>query len=178
VIVLKSLALLSFVLGAVVCASGVAVASASQAPGDMDAVKARQAIIDLNKMWGKARVAVDKATFEKTLAPDFYVEIDGQKQTRQQFIDEISQPAGPVKMVRFDVEVLTVTKNGDHWDAVIAEKLEGKGKGKDGKEHHLYSLWITRDGWKPTGDQWQALYSVAIGYQNWRDQKPPVSNWG
>src|SRR4051812_22799762 len=72
----------------------------------VDAAKARQAIIDLNKMWGKARVAVDKPTFEKTLAPDFYVEIDGQKQTRQEFIDEISRTSTQIKTVRFDVDVL------------------------------------------------------------------------
>ena len=144
---------------------------------DPEAAKARQSIIDLNKMWGKARVAVDKPTFEKTLAPDFYVEIDGQKQTRQQFIDEISAPKGPVKMTRFDVDVMTVMKNGDHWDAVIAEKLEGQGPGKDGKPHHFYSLWITRDGWKPEGDHWVALYSIAIGHENWKDTTPPVPMW-
>lgn len=144
---------------------------------EMDAAKARREIIELNKMWGKARVALDKPTFEKTLAPDFYVEIDGQKQTRQEFIDEISQTDKRIKMVRFDVNVLTVTKNGDHWDAVIQEKLEGKGTGKDGKDHHYYSIWITRDGWKPGADHWTALYSIAVGHENWRDQAPPVDHW-
>ena len=163
-------------LGAALLALSPVLASSREAQ-ELTPAQARQKIIDLNKMWGKARVEVDKATFDKTLAPDFYVETDGQKQTRQQFIDEISQTNTQIKMVRFDVDVLTVTKNGDHWDAVIQEKLEGKGKGKDGKEHHLYSLWITRDGWKPTGDKWQALYSIAIGYENWRDQKPPVDHW-
>jgi hypothetical protein len=167
----------SVALGGVLLSLSAAFGQTPQSQDPQDAAKARQAIIDLNKMWGKARVAIDKATFDKTLAPDFYVEIDGQKQTRQQFIDEISQTNTQIKMVRFDVNVLTVTKNGDHWDAVIQEKLEGKGKGKDGKEHHLYSLWITRDGWKPEGDHWQALYSIAIGYQNWRDQAPPVDHW-
>lgn len=155
----------------------VASASAQVIKDSKEAADARQKIIDLNKMWGKARVAVDKATFEKTLAPDFYTEIDGKKQTRQEFIDEISAPEGPIKMTRFDVNVLTVTKNGDHWDAVIAEKLEGEGAGKDGKQHHLYSLWITRDGWKRGEDHWTALYSIAIGYQNWVDQAPPVTGW-
>ena len=166
---------------AVLAFSAVALAAVSQTPSstatDLDPAKARDKIIELNKMWGKARVEFDKPTYEKTLAPDFYVEIDGQKQTRQQFIDEISQQSPNVKFLRFDVNVLTVMKNGDHWDAVIAEKLEAEGKGPDGKTHHLYSLWVTRDGWKQTGDQWQALYSVAIGHENWRDQVPPDPHW-
>lgn len=157
---------------------GLAQGAAAGKADDMTPAKARQTIIDLNKMWGKARLAFDKDAFERTLAPDFYVEIDGQKQTRQQFIDEILQTTPGLKFLRFDVDVLTVMKNGDHWDAVIAEKLEIEGKGPDGKMHHGYSLWITKDGWKQTGDQWQALYSIAVSHENWRDQKPPVDNWG
>jgi len=152
-------------------------APVAQAAKDMDAASARQKIIDLNKMWGKARLAFDTATYEKTLAPDFYVEIDGQKQTRKQFIDEISKQNPKVKFLRFDVDVLTVMKNGDHWDAVIGEKLEAEFPGKDGAQHHGYSYWVTRDGWKQTGDQWQALYSIAIGHENWMDAKPPVVGW-
>ena len=157
--------------------STVSNAHVAQAAKEMDAATARQAIIDLNKMWGKARVDFDTATYEKTLAPDFYVEIDGQKQTRKQFIDEISVKQPNVKFLRFDVDVLTVMKNGDHWDAVIGEKLEAEYKGKDGAQHHGYSYWVTRDGWKQMGDQWQALYSIAIGHENWKDEKPPVVGW-
>ena len=150
---------------------------AVQAAKEMDAASARQAIIQLNQMWGKARLDYDTPTYEKTLAPDFYVEIDGTKQTRQQFIDEISKKQPNLKFLRFDVDVLTVMKNGDHWDAVIGEKLEAEFPGKDGAKHHGYSYWVTRDGWKQTGDQWQALYSIAIGHQNWLDAKPPVVGW-
>jgi hypothetical protein len=167
----------AFVVLGCLAALPVFAAQVDQKPKEMDASTARQKIIDLNRMWGTARVAVDKATFEKTLAPDFYVEFDGQKQTRQQFIDEISQTNTQFKMIRFDVEVQTVMQNGDHWDAVIAEKLEGEGTGKDGKKHHLYSLWITRDGWKAGEDHWTALYSIAIGHENWHDQAPPVAHW-
>ena len=146
-------------------------------PTPAEVAEARQKIIDLNKMWGKARLDFDLAAFEKSLATDFYVEIDGQKQTRQQFIDEILQISPGLKFLRFDVDVLTVIKNGDHWDAVIGEKLEIEGKGPDGKVHHGYSYWVTKDGWKQTGDQWQALYSIALGHENWRDQKPPIIGW-
>jgi len=161
--------------------SGLLIASmslAGQGDKEMDAATARQKIIDLNKMWGKARVAFDKDTFEKTLAPDFYAEIDGKKQSRKDFIEEILRQNPDLKFLRFDVSVLTVQKNGDHWDAVIAEKLEAEGKGRDGKQHHLYSYWITRDGWKQqSGDNWQALYTTAAGYENWLDKKPPIDNW-
>lgn len=153
-------------------------ASFAQATKDLSADDARQKIIDLNKMWGKARLAFDRETYEKTLAPDFYVEFDGQKQTRQEFIDEISKQQPGAKFLRFDVNVLTVMKNGDHWDAVIAEKLEAEFSGQDGKKHHFYSLWITRDGWKQQGSgDWQALYSVAAGHEAWRDVKPPIAGW-
>ncbi len=150
----------------------------AQETAAMTVAQARDKIIKLNKMWGKARLDFDKAVYEKSLAADFYVEIDGKKQTRKEFIDEISQVPAGVKFLRFDVDVLTVMKNGDHWDAVIGEKLEGEGKGRDGKTHHFYSYWVTRDGWKEQEDKnWQALYSIALGHQDWLDQKPPVIGW-
>ena len=169
----------SFLLGTLLICVPLSMAYVSfQKPaGSDDVAAARQKIIDLNKMWGKARVAFDVPTFEKTLSPDFYVEIDGKRQTRQEFIDEISRKQDNVKFLRFDVDVLTVMKNADHWDAVIGEKLEAEFTTKDGKQHHGYSYWVTRDGWKPGDDTWTALYSIAIGHQNWLDKKPPVVGW-
>lgn len=144
----------------------------------LDAAAARAKIVELNRAWGQARLAYDKATMEKMLAPDFYVEIDGKKSSRKEFIDEVSTADPNIKTVRFDVQVLTVRKNGDHWDAVIAEKLEGERTDAQGKKHKGYSLWITRDGWKPEGDHWVALYSVACGFENWvRGEKPPFKDW-
>lgn len=155
----------------------VGLVATSQEP--MDAGAARAKIIELNRIWGKARVDYDKQTMEKMLAPDFYVQIDDQKISRKEFIDEISKADPNFKTVRFDVQVLTVRKNGDHWDAVIAEKLEGERTDAQGKKHKAYSLWITRDGWKPEGDKWMALYSVACGFENWVGGKePPFKDWG
>jgi hypothetical protein len=142
---------------------------------NMSTDKARAIIVDLNHQWGKARVELDRPTMEKMLAPDFYVQLYGQKMSRKEFLDTITKPAG---MTRFDVDVLTVQWRGDHWSAVIAEKLEAEGTGKDGKKHHGYSLWITRDGWKQVGDHWVALYSEACGNEQWRDTAPPVPHWG
>jgi hypothetical protein len=164
------------VVGLLGASLGVAQSGGTQSDG-LTPDDARKIIVDLNAKWGKARVDLDKATMEKMLAPDFYVRIGEQKISRKDFIDQISTPNPSGKLLRFDVQVLTVMRKGDHWDAVIAEKLEGEGKGPDGKQHHSYSLWITRDGWKKVGDEWVALYSEAVGNQFWRDQKPPVANW-
>ncbi len=136
------------------------------APPTLSRAEARKIIIDLNHEWGKARVAFDKPTFEKMLAPDFYVQLPDQKLTRKEFIDEISAPPKGGKLTRFEVEVLTVEPSADAWVAVIEEKLEfarADGKG------NAYSLWVTRDTWKKFGDRWMALSSEAIGNESWRD---------
>lgn len=145
---------------------------------ELDADAARAQIIELNRVWGKARVEYDRAQMEKMLAPDFYVQMDEQKISRKDFIEGISKPAPNVKTVRFDVDVLTVQKRKDHWAAVIAEKIEFERTDPDGTKHRGYSLWVTRDGWKPDGDKWIALYSEAIGFENWRGGKtPPFKDW-
>lgn len=41
-------------------------------------------------MWGRAGVAYDHATFERMLAPEFYVQSAQGRMTRQEFIDMIS----------------------------------------------------------------------------------------
>jgi hypothetical protein len=107
------------------------------------------------------------------LAPDFYVQLPGQKLTRQQFIQMISAQMPGAKLTRFDATVLTVQRAKDHWVAIIHEKLEMESpKGK------VYSLWITRDGWKKTGDQWVITFSEAIGSETWMGGvKPPFQDW-
>jgi hypothetical protein len=146
-----------------------------QAPATLSRAEARKIIIDLNREWGKARVAFDKPTFEKMLAPDFYVQLPEQKLSRREFIDEISASPRGGKLTRFDVTVFTVEPSGDAWVAVIEEKLEfarADGKGT------VYSLWVTRDRWKKFGDRWMAFSSEALGNESWKDgTKPPFPNW-
>jgi hypothetical protein len=146
-----------------------------QEPPALSRTEARKIIVDLNREWGKARVAFDKPTFEKMLAPDFYVQLPDQKLTRREFIDEISALSRGGKLTRFDVTVFTVEPSGDAWVAVIEEKLEfarADGKG------NVYSLWVTRDRWKKFGDRWMALSSEAVGNETWRDgAKPPFRDW-
>jgi len=139
--------------------------------------EARKVIQDGNTEWGKARVAHDKATFEKMLAPDFSVNAGGQKHTREEFIQNISTVRPNVKLTRFDATVLTVVPKGDAWEAIIQEKLEFEKTNPDGKIEHGASLWITRDGWKKTGDEWKILYSEEVAHELWINEKPPITGW-
>jgi hypothetical protein len=137
--------------------------------------QARKIIVDLNREWGRARVEHDRATLDRMLAPEFFVQLRDRKLTRAEFLDEISSPSGGGKLTRFDVAVLTVEPDGDGWVAVIEEKLELVPS--DGGAT-AYSLWITRDRWKRFGDRWMALSSEAIGHESWRNgEKPPLREW-
>ena len=146
----------------------------AQDGGTSAAAEARKIIAGGNREWGRARVALDKAVFEKMLAPDFYVQLSGRKLSRQEFIDMISVQQPGARLVRFDAAVLTVQRKAeDEWIAVIHEKLEIESSG--GK---IYSLWITRDGWKKAGDRWFITFSEALGSENWTGgAKPPFPDW-
>jgi hypothetical protein len=147
--------------------------SSRQDSSRITAAEAREIIAEGNRQWGKARIEYDKEMYEKMLAQDFYVQLPGQKLTRQQFIEGISAQRPGVKLTRFDATVLTVQRKSDGWVAVIHEKLEIDTPG--GK---VYSLWITRDGWKKVNDQWVITFSEAIGSENWQGgEKPPFPNW-
>jgi hypothetical protein len=161
-----------------VAATAMAPMALAQTPVPDPAVAAaRKVIADGNKEWGRARVAMDKATFDRMLSPDFYCQLPGQKVSRKDFVDMISQSRPNVKLTRFDASVLTVEQEGDHWVATIQEKLEVE-RNKDGKTEKAYSLWITKDTWKQTGDKWQILSSEALGSENWwGGAKPPMPDW-
>ena len=135
--------------------------------------EARKAIAGGNRRWGKARVEFDRKTFESMLAPEFYVKLDNQRHTRQQFIDMISVQTQGVRLVRFDMQVLTVSPADEGWVAVIQEKIELETTGG-----RVYSLWITRDGWKHVDNRWIITFSEAIGSENWfGGEKPPFEDW-
>lgn len=147
--------------------------SYAQDSSPLTAVEARKVIADGNRRWGKARIEYDKKTYEDMLSPDFYVLIQGRKLTRQEFIDAISVQRPGVKLTRFDATVLTVQQSEGIWVAVIHEKLE-----IDSPDGKVYSLWITRDGWKRVNDRWIITFSEAIGFEQWRGgEKPPFPDW-
>jgi hypothetical protein len=72
----------------------------------------------------QARVAMDKNTIERMLAPDLYVQTPDRKLTRQEFVDAIS--SRPYALTRFEATVLTVEPRGNDWAALVLEKLEGE----------------------------------------------------
>ena len=71
--------------------------------------------------WGRARVEIDEEAYERTLAPDFYVLLNGERVSREGFLGMISRPSG---LARFDVEVLTVRPKDGAWEAVIVNATE------------------------------------------------------
>ena len=76
--------LVSTVLAVIVTAT----VGAQSAPA-VSSTEARKAIQAGYVEWDKARVAMDKNTIERLLAPDLYVQTPDRKLTRQEFIDAI-----------------------------------------------------------------------------------------
>ena len=170
---MKSLNFGCLVMGFLLAQAAVGPMASGQDSSPLTAAEARKIIAEGNLQWGKARVEYDTKTFEKMLAPDFYVQVPGRKLTRQEFIDAISVQRPGIKLTRFDATVLTVQQREGVWVAVIHEKLE-----MDSPNGKVYSLWITRDGWKKVGDQWFITFSEAIGNEQWRGgEKPPFPKW-
>jgi hypothetical protein len=163
----------SFVITIVLLITAAQPLSSGQDSSRLSAAEARKIIVEGNRQWGKARVDLDIEAFEKMLAPDFYVQLPGRKLTRQQFIKMISAQMPGAKLTRFDATVLTVQRAKDGWVAIIHEKLE-----MDSPNGKVYSLWITRDGWRKVGDQWVITFSEAIGSETWLGgEKPPFQDW-
>ncbi len=149
-------------------------AGAQSAPA-VSSAEGRKAIQAGYAEWDKARVAMDKNTIERMLAPDLYVQTPDRKLTRQEFIDALF--SRPYTLIRFDVTVLTVEPRGNDWAAVVLEKLEGEIKDKDGKTSKIYVMGVARDGWGKLNDnQWTLLWSEQLGHQRWQES-PPIANW-
>jgi hypothetical protein len=173
--------LFRWVSGFVVLAAMMPVTLVGQDSQAVSRAQARKAIQDGNIAWGKARVAHDKETFEKMMAPapEFYVRFsDGRRMTRQEFFDRISVFPLDGTLTRFDATVLTVEPNGDDWVALIFEKLEIERKSADGKTEKEYVVSITRDGWrKVSSDKWVVLFSEQVSQEHWKGTPPPLTNW-
>lgn len=136
----------------------------------LTAAEAREIIAYGNRELGRARLALDKKTFETMLAPGFYIQQPGRRLGRQEYIDSISVDRPGAKLTRFDATVLTVRPTEDGWIAVVQEKLEFEDKG--------YSLRIIRSGWKQEADRWMITFSEFIGHENWTGgARPPFPDW-
>ena len=140
-----------------------AAAWAQSAPA-VSSAEARKAI--------QARVAMDKNTIERMLAPDLYVQTPDRKLTRQEFIDRVHS----TKQTRFDASVLTVDPRGNDWSVVISAKVEAETKDGHGKTSKVYIMLVARDGWRKSNDnQWTLLSSEPLGRQQWQES-PPIVN--
>ena len=145
-----------------------------QAPTGQEPAEARAGVGAMYAEWGRARVAFDKDTVERILAPEFYVLLDGEKISRDRFVAMVTEK-GKGRLTRFDVEILTVQPTKDAWTVVLAEKVEYEIPGREGK---VYSYWVTRDGCRKKDEQWLVTYSEATGYETWRSgSKPPIEGW-
>ena len=146
----------------------VTAAAGTQSAPAVSPAEARKAI--------QARVAMDKNTIERMLAPDLYVQTTDRKLTRQEFIDGIFNR--PYTLKRFDATVLTVEPRGNDWSVLIFEKVEVETKDKDGKTSKGYRVLVARDGWRKLNDnQWTLLSSEQLGQQLWEEEIPPIANW-
>ena len=146
----------------------VTAAAGTQSAPAVSSAEARRAI--------EARVALDKNTIERMLAPDLYVQTPDRKLTRQEFIDAIF--SRPYTLTRFDATVLTVEPRGNEWAALVLEKLEGEIKDNNGKTSKIYAMGVARDGWGKVNDnQWTLLWSEQLGQQQWKEERPPIANW-
>jgi ketosteroid isomerase-like protein len=137
-----------------------AAAGAQSAPA-VSSAEARKAIQAGYVEWDKARVAMDKNTIERMLAPDLYVQTPDRKLTRQEFIDAIF--SRPYALTRFDATVLKVEPRGNGWAALVLEKLEGEIKDNSGKTSKIHVMGVARDGWGKLNDnQWTLLWSEQL----------------
>jgi hypothetical protein len=149
-------------------------------PGVFDDAAVRPALTAINKAWSQVRLTYDSAAAEKLLTPDFYVQINGGRSSRQEFIRSVSQRRPNAKLVRFDNPILSITKdaNKEEYVAAVMEKLETEVARTDGGTDKIYSLWITRDGYRRVGSTWQIMFSEAVSFQTWGGgQKPPFTDW-
>lgn len=138
--------------------------------------EARRIIAAGNVAWGRIRVGYDRAAADTMLAPDFWVQIRDRRMTRAEFLDAVMQ-RGATRLVRFDASVLTVRRTPDGWVALILEKLEYEGTGRDGRPQRAAALWVTRDGWRQAGSRWVVSFSEAIEWEQWLNQRPPLTDW-
>jgi hypothetical protein len=140
----------------------------------LTAAEARTFIANGHLAWGRARLASDRETFEKMLAPGFTIQQPGRKLARQEYIDGISVGRPNEKLTRYDTTVLTVQTTADGWVAIIQEKVEIESPDKN----KGYSLKIMRAGWKQIDHRWMITYMEFVGHENWTGgAKPPFPDW-
>jgi hypothetical protein len=144
----------------------------------IDKSEIRTIIAGWNERWGKARLALDSATLERMLPPDYYAVFGGERMDRATFIEGVLNPPAGIVLRRFDPAVLSVHQSGDEWIAVIEEKLEVDRTGEDGTVQRTYHLWIIKDVWKQVDGEWVLVSGEVVSNEGWRGgSRPPFEDW-
>lgn len=145
---------------------------ATQATAVRDELRAVQA------EWDRARTSFDRPTFERMLAPDFFVRMGSQRMTRDEFLAEISRQRPGLRLARFESTLLTLAQEDGAWTGVVLEKLEVEMDHPDGTPRKACSLWVTKDRFRKDGDDWRILSSEALGQESWAaGEPPPFDDW-
>ena len=148
-------------------------------PGGLTKGQRRDTIAAWNHAWGRARVALDTATFQRMLHPSYVAVMGpGQEMSRADFLAGISAPPPGVVLKRFDVEVLTVVPRDSVFEAVIQEKLEIERRAQDGSTFVTKHLWIIKDTWRQVDGKWAMVRGEVVANEGWRGvEQVPFTDW-
>lgn len=152
---------------------------AQAVPDDPDSI--RRELTAMNAAWSAVRLAYDSVAADSLLMPTFHAALRDRSATRQEFITAVSTRSPTSKLVRFDNPILTIMKgdSADEWVALVLEKLEYDRIAPDGSITRVYSLWITRDGFRRVAPgRWKFMYTQEVMRESWTGgRKPPFADW-
>ena len=138
----------------------------------------REIVTRWNNEWSRARVALDTATLERMLPPQYTARLGTQVMSRQEFMGSVLAPPAGVTLTRFEARVLTVQPDSTAWVAVIQEKLEFTRRADDGTIDRRSALWVIKDRWEQVDGRWQLVAGEVVGNETWRNGvKPPFQDW-
>ena len=148
-------------------------------PGGLTKSQMRDTIAAWNQAWGRARVALDTAAFQRMLHPQYVAVMGpGEEMSRADFLAGISAPPPGVVLKRFDVTVLTTVPSDSAWVAVIEEKLEIERRAQDGTPFTTKHLWIIKDTWRQVDGRWAMVRGEVVANEGWRGtEQPPFVDW-
>jgi hypothetical protein len=73
--------------------------------------------------WARALVRVDKETFERMLAPEFYAQLPNRRLSREECIKRVSKRRPRIKTNQVDNRVLTIKQEGDTYGAQASNQF-------------------------------------------------------
>lgn len=152
---------------------------AQAGPDDPDTI--RRELTAMNAAWSAVRLAYDSVAADSLLVPTFHAALRDRSATRQEFITAVATRSPTSRLVRFDNPILTIMKgdSANEWVALVLEKLEYDRRAPDGTITRVYSLWITRDGFRRVAPgRWKFMYTQEVMREAWTGgRKPPFPDW-